>query len=270
MMVWADLHMHSAASDGQLSPTDLVRKAQAAGIELLALTDHDTLSGTEEAIRAGRTYGIQVLRGIELGASEHRYMHILGLGMSDVGTALPALCDTLQRSRNERKYRIIAFLHEKGIDISIGDVEQLAGGKVVARPHFAQVLVQQGYVSCMREAFDRYLDTAEYQKIERFKASAEECIQAIHADGGKAVLAHPYQLGMNVEKLDQVLKTLKNAGLDGLECWYSRHTHQMTEEFLALAQKYELYISAGSDFHGEMVKPDIQLHPWKLDLDWLI
>ncbi|WP_031475627.1 PHP domain-containing protein [Agathobaculum desmolans] len=269
MMAWADLHTHSAASDGQYSPADLVCKAQAAGVEVLALTDHDTLSGTEEALCAGKACGIRVVRGIELGASEHRYMHILGLGMSDGGKALPALCDRLQRSRNERKYRMITFLHEKGIDLSLEDVERLAGGRVVARPHFAQVMVQQGYVSCVREAFDRYLDTEEYQKIERFKASAEVCIQAIRADGGKAVLAHPYQLEWDTEKLDRALKTLKTAGLDGLECWYPRHTRQMTEEFLALARKYELFVSAGSDFHGERIKPDIRLQPWNVNVDWL-
>ena len=155
----ADLHTHSTASDGQYKPVDLVEKAQKAGVEVLALTDHDTIDGVEEAICAGQNLHMKVLRGVELGASEDRHMHILGLALRPDCIQLAELCRKLRESRDERKYRIVDFLQEKGISIDLKEVEELAGGNVIARPHFAQVMVRHGYVATTREAFDRYLDT---------------------------------------------------------------------------------------------------------------
>ena len=195
MTCLADLHTHTTASDGQYAPSQLAAKALAAGIQILAVTDHDTIDGAEEAVRAGETCGLTVLRGVELGAREDRHMHILGLNLGPECPVLAELCRRLRASREERKYRIAAFLREKGMDVPLEEVEALAGGGVVARPHFARVMLRHGYVSSLRDAFDRYLDTDEYQRIERWKASAAECIAAIHDAGGKAVLAHPYQLG---------------------------------------------------------------------------
>lgn len=270
MKIRVDLHTHTTASDGQYTPTQLVEKAESAGIQALAVTDHDTLDGVEEAVQAGRQLGITVLRGIELGAREHRYMHILGLGLSVDCPELSNLCQILRISRDERAQRIIRFLREKGIDLDLAEVETLAGGQVIARPHFAQVMLRHGYVASLREAFDRYLDTDEYQKIERYKAPAAECIHAIHQGGGKAVLAHPCQLGFPAEKLEHTIRILKGQGLDGLECWYPCHTTEMVQQYLELAKRYDLCVTAGSDFHGECVKPDILLRPILLDISWLV
>ncbi len=190
----ADLHTHTTASDGQYTPSQLAAKALAAGIQILAVTDHDTMDGAEEAVRAGQACGLTVLRGVELGAREDRHMHILGLNLGPECPALAELCRRLRASREERKYRIAAFLRGKGLDVPLEEVEALAGGGVVARPHFARVMLRRGYVSSLREAFDRYLDTDEYQRIERWKAGAPECIAAIHDAGGKAVLARPSDL----------------------------------------------------------------------------
>lgn len=268
-MMLVDLHTHSTASDGQYTPAELVSKAKDAGVEVLALTDHDTIAGVEEAVDAGEEVGIAVLRGVELGASEDRHMHILGLGLSEHCSCLSQLCQVLRNSRDERKYRIIDFLKEKGISIQLSEVEELAGGEVIARPHFARVLLRHGYVSSVREAFDRYLDTDEYQKIERFKADARTCIESIHRDGGKAVLAHPYQLGYSDEKLWMTLQQLKDWGLDGLECHYPRHTPEQVQTYLEIARKLQLYVSAGSDFHGEQVRPDTVLTAVPLDIHWI-
>lgn len=265
----ADLHTHSTASDGQYTPTELIEKAKAAGVEVLALTDHDTINGLDEAVAAGQAQRLTVLRGVELGASEDRHMHILGLGFRAECPQLAQLCRTLKASRDERKYRIVDFLAQKGIHIDLAEVENLAGGDVIARPHFARVMLQHGYVSSIREAFDCYLDTDEYQKIERYKASTAECIEIIHQSGGKAVLAHPYQLGFSDERLESTLQTLKDSGLDGLECYYPRHTPEMVQHYLTLAKKYNLSVSAGSDFHGEAVRPDTHLTPTPLELNWL-
>lgn len=270
MILAADLHTHTTASDGQYAPDELVKRAKEAGIECLAITDHDTIDGVEQASRAGKEQGLRVLRGVELGAKEDRHMHILGLGLRSDCTQLARLCQTLLKGRNERKYRIIHFLKEKGIEISLDEVEAVAGGQVIARPHFAQVMVSKGYVSSPREAFDCYLDTDEYQRIERFKADAETCIQAIHQGGGKAILAHPCQLRFSQKQLERTLHTLKDQGLDGLECYYPQHTPTMVAQYLALAKKYSLGITAGSDFHGEQVHPDKPLRPVRLELEWLL
>lgn len=161
----ADLHTHTTASDGQYTPSQLAAKALAAGIQILAVTDHDTMDGAEEAVRAGQACGLTVLRGVELGAREDRHMHILGLNLGPECPALAELCRRLRASREERKYRIAAFLRGKGLDVPLEEVEALAGGGVVARPHFARVMLRRGYVSSLREAFDRYLDTDEYQRM---------------------------------------------------------------------------------------------------------
>lgn len=270
MQYRVDLHTHSTASDGQYSPSELVQKAKAAGVECLALTDHDTLDGLDEAVQTGNSLGITVLRGVELGAQEDRHLHILGLGLSEAHTPLSELCRKMKASRDERKYRIIDFLAEQNVHISLDEVEAQASGQIIARPHFAQVLLNRGYVSSMQEAFDRYLDTDEYQKIERLKATAEECIHAIHSSGGHAVLAHPYQLGYDDDALDALLSQLKDTGLDGLECYYTRHTSSQIFCYLALADKYQLHITAGSDFHGENVRPDMAITPVPLELKWLL
>lgn len=270
MIQLVDLHTHSTASDGQYSPATLVDKAVAAGVSLLALTDHDTLDGVAEAVEAASSQNITVLRGVELGAKEDRHMHILGMGLGADSTALETLCQKLKAGRDERKYRIVDFLAEKGIHIDLAEVEDLAGSDLIARPHFARVMLRYGYVSSVREAFDRYLDTDEYQRIERFKADAPTCIDAIHRSGGLAVLAHPYQLGYSEEKLEETVRWLKESGLNGLECHYPRHTPEMVRTYLALAARYGLHVSAGSDFHGEQVRPDTQICPVRLETDWLL
>lgn len=267
----ADLHTHSTASDGQYSPSELVRLAKERGIEVLALTDHDTVDGTEAAVRAGETLGLRVLRGVELGAAEYENLHILGYGIAPGAPELTKLCETFKAARNERKFRILNYLREKGCGLSLDEVEALAGGDIIGRPHFAQAMVRRGYVQSSREAFDRYLDTADYhEKVKRFKAPARVCLEAIKTAGGKASFAHPYQVGLEEAALEKLVKELKESGLDAIECWYPRHTPEQTALYLGLAKKYGLHVTGGSDFHGERVKPDIQLAAWELELEWLV
>lgn len=266
----ADLHVHSTASDGQYSPAQLVRLAEERGIEVLALTDHDTLDGLREAGEAGRACGLRVVRGVELSAREHKNLHILGYGFREEADGLERLCAELRAGRAERKYRIAAFLREKGAEISLEEVEALAGGEVIGRPHFARAMVRRGYVGSTKEAFDRYLDTEEYQRIERVKPEAAVCVERIKAAGGRAALAHPYQLGYADEALEELVGGLRERGLDAIECYYPRHTPEQQAFYLRLAGKYNLYVTGGSDFHGEAVKPDIQLTPWELELGWLL
>ncbi len=263
-----DLHTHSTASDGQYTPSQLVRLAAARGLEALALTDHDTLDGLEEAVEAGAHAGLLVLRGVELGAKEYRSLHILGYGFTPGAPGLEALCARMREGRDERKYRILDFLREKGLGITLAEVEEIAGGAIIARPHFAQALVRGGYTATVKEAFDRYLDTDEYQRIERVKPDARTCIETIRAAGGKASLAHPYQLNLEEESLDALVKQLAGYGLSAIECYYPRHRPEQQAFYLHLAEKYGLYVSGGSDFHGERVKPDISLSALDLDISW--
>lgn len=266
----ADLHTHSTASDGQYRPAELVRLAHDKGVQVLALTDHDTVAGVPEATRAGKEIGVRVIPGVELGAKEYRNLHILGYGYTDAPCPLTQLCEKLRIGRDERKYRILDFLKEKGVDLSLQEVEEAAGGNVIARPHFAQVMVKRGYVATTREAFDRYLDTSEYSRIERIKASAQECIAAIKESGGKVSLAHPYQIGLDDEALEALLRTLIDDGLDAIECYHSGHSPEQIAFYLSLAKRYGLHVTGGSDFHGECVKPDIRITGLPLDVDWLL
>ena len=211
-----------------------------------------------------------MIRGVELSAKEHHSFHILGYGFRDGDTELAKLCEKLRAGRDDRKYKIIDFLREKGVDIDLIEVEELAGGEVIARPHFARVLVKLGYVSTNREAFDRYLDTDEFrQKVKRFKADSRTCLEAIKSAGGKVSLAHPYQMGLPDEELEALVVRLKNWGLDAIECYYPKYTRSQQAFYLRLAEKYQLHRTGGSDFHGEKVKPDVQLAKWPLELEWL-
>lgn len=264
----ADLHTHSTASDGQYTPTELVGLARERGIQLLALTDHDTVDGLGEALRAGEALGVRVLRGVELGAAEYSHLHILGYGFEPA--VLAPLCRKLKAGRDERKYRILDFLASHGLSLTLEEVEAIAGGDIIARPHFAQAMVRRGYVKTNREAFDRYLDTEEFrQKVKRFKADAKTCIETIRTAGGHASLAHPYQIGLEDGPLEDLVKQLAGCGLEAIECYYPRHTSAQEAFYLRLAERYGLHVTGGSDFHGERVKPDISLAALELESDWL-
>lgn len=265
-----DLHTHSTASDGQYAPAELVRLAKDRGIQVLALTDHDSLEGLAEALDAGRALGLPVLRGVELGAKEYRNLHILGYGFSAAAPVLGELCAQMKRGRDERKFRIVDYLREKGVPVTLEEVEEIAGGDIIARPHFAQAMVRRGYVQSNREAFDRYLDTEDYARIERVKPDARTCVEAIHAAGGRVSLAHPYQVGLEDAALEALVKELAGYGLDAVECFYPKHTEAQTALYLKLAEKYRLRVTGGSDFHGERVKPDVRLVAWDLDPAWLL
>lgn len=270
MSVLADLHMHSTASDGQYTPAELAGLARARGLEAVALTDHDTLDGLDEAVKAGEALGLRVIRGVELSADDYLNLHILGYGFPPDAPGLLEMTAGMKAGRDGRKYRIARFLHEHGVDIPLSEVDEAARGGVIGRPHFAQVMLRHGIVATRREAFDRYLDTPEFQEMEKgTKPSAETCVKTIKAAGGKVSLAHPYQIVLGGGRLEDLVRRLAGYGLDAIECHYPQHTPEQTAEYLGLAGKYGLHITGGSDFHGEKNKPDNPLTPWDLDLDWL-
>lgn len=269
MVYKADLHTHSTASDGQYSPVELAELVKKRGTEVWALTDHDNVDGVEKAKATGEALGLRVIQGVELSADDYLNLHILGYGFSIA--ELGPWMESKKKGRNERKYRIWNFLRSKGVEIPLDEVDKEAAGGAVGRPHFARVMLRHGIAATWKEAFDCYLDTPEFQEIEKgTKPSAEECVTRIKAAGGKAVLAHPYQIVLNGETLDELIRRLQGYGLDAVECYYPLHTPEQTAEYLRLAAKHSLYVTGGSDFHGEKHKPDNPLAAWELNLDWLI
>lgn len=259
---YVDLHIHSTASDGQYTPTQLIHMAKKIGLSTLSITDHDTIAGLDEAKIAAYELGVQMIPGIEL---DSKYpgiegnFHILGYGIDRTCTILRDFCNDLSKRRKERAYRIFSYLEKKGVCPSYQRVYTLAKNSVIGRPHFARAMVEEGFVSTTRQAFEQYLDTPEFQKIDRIKPHPREAIQMIIQSSGIAVLAHPSQLKLNSHSLESLLKELKGYGLGGIECYYSTHTPEQTQYYLSLAQKLELYVTGGSDFHGQKIKLDICL-----------
>lgn len=257
-----DLHTHSTASDGQYTPSELAALADQAGVGVLALTDHDTTAGLQEAAQAAQNMGIRFINGIEL---DTKYpglggrFHILGYGINPLHPVLQSCCTGYAEQRRARAERILNYLAEKGMPLSFERIEALAKGGVIGRPHFARAMMEQGYISSIEEAFEKYLDTPEFQAIDRPKPHPKEAIKMITQAGGLAVLAHPYQIKRGRLDLKTLLTELKSYGLSGIECYYSTHTPQQTQTLLALAEELHLAVSGGSDFHGEAVKPEVCL-----------
>lgn len=242
-----DLHLHSNKSDGRLSPTELLRLAHQGGITRMALTDHDTTAGVEEAIEVGRTLGIDVIPGVELGTdSRSGDLHMLGLFLDHADAAFQQTMARFRDGRIARVHKIVANLAEVGVVISVERVFEIAGEASVGRPHVAQALLEAGYIKAMPEAFERWLAYGGPGDVPRDKLSPEEAIGLIHAVGGLAVVAHPYE-GRNV--LEQ-LPGLAAAGLDGVETYYPGYGPDRVAELLGLCDQLGILPTGGSDFHG--------------------
>ncbi len=254
-----DLHTHSTASDGSLTPTELVNAAKAAGLVALGLTDHDTTAGLAEASSAGEAAGLEVVLGCELSATtDTARMHLLGLWLPSKPSALEAAMTALNEHRHERNHIIIAKLRELGLDIDYPAVRDFAGEGSVGRPHIAALLLQRGQVRSMEEAFERYLGSRGKAYAPKRVLSAQEAIDLLKSEGATVILAHPYQCGLGGSELEAEVLRLKGLGLDGLEAYYNDHTPSRTAAMLHLAKRLDLLVSGGSDFHGA-AKPDIRL-----------
>ena len=233
-----------------------MRSAKKKGISLLSLTDHDTLDGWEELKASCEKYSIRPLSGIELSAKYDRTVHILGFRISD----FEAVNEVLRWVRSRRAARnevIISKLSESGLLISMEDVSKYAGG-VVARPHFARALVALGYAQDYNDAFTKYLARGAAAYAPRDGLSPADCVAVIRKAGGLPVLAHPSLTGLDNKGLGELILSLKTHGLWGLECISSHCSSEKTFEYLALAEKYSLFPTAGSDFHGS-VRPAVSL-----------
>ncbi len=254
-----DLHTHSTASDGSYTPSALVSRALDAGLSVLALTDHDSVSGNTEAAAAASVAGIGFLCGVELDIDwKPGECHLLGLGLSSSHPELAERLEALNRDRTNRNREIAAKMREAGIDIDIERVEALAAGGTVGRPHFAQFLAETKVVKNRQQAFDRYLAKDRPFYIERNSISLDEGISAIRASGGLPVLAHPLSLYVSWGRMAEVLAGFRDRGLAGIEAWHPGARIADCERLEKLARELGLFVTAGSDFHGE-ARPDRRL-----------
>lgn len=249
-MTLIDMHVHSVYSDGNCTVEQLARRAKRLGLSLLALTDHDTTEGLNPFLSACEKYGVPALTGLELAADEDFTLHILGYRIDPDDAGLALKLAELRRRRGVRNAAICEKLQRLGMDISVEEVEAEANGEVVARPHIAAVLRKKGYVETMRKAFEKYIGLGRPAYVSRELMSAEDCIAAIKNAGGLAVMAHPYQAGLDSEELGELAGRLKDAGLWGIEAVYAGYSSEQTFELMKIAGKYSLYPTAGSDFHS--------------------
>lgn len=241
-----DLHTHTTASDGLLSPAELVRLALAKGLTAVGITDHDTVAGLEEAINTGYTQGIIVIPGVELSTEwDEREIHILGYNIDWQNESLLSFLETMRQARRQRNLRMIVRLQELGYDISMAEVEQKTSGEAVGRPHIAEVLVQKGYAPSIESAFNTLLKRGKAAYVPRAKILPSRAIKLILAAQGVPVLAHP-----GLSQADGLIPYLVDNGLQGIEAYYPQHDAFATSHYLELAARYNLVVTGGSDFHG--------------------
>jgi 3',5'-nucleoside bisphosphate phosphatase len=247
-----DLHTHSTASDGLLSPPELVRLAKEKGVEVLALTDHDTMSGVAPAAAEAERLGVEFIPGVELsvdypGANE---FHMLGYFLDPAHPELAARLGELREGRGDRNGLILARLAGLGMTVTMEEVLRHAKGDSVGRPAIAQVMVDKGYVATFEEAFDRYLGAGRPAYAERERLSPEDAIALIRRAGGVAVVAHPHFLALTDPALENLLAALAAAGLTGVEVHYFSHSAGETVAYANMAARHGLVATGGSDYHG--------------------
>lgn len=261
----ADLHCHTTASDGLLTPAELVHLAAEKGLKGIAVTDHDTIQGWQEAESAGVNYQIKILKGIELSTEWNgKEVHLLGYELDGSSGYLNDKLKGLRKAREQRMLEIIARLAALNIQISFEEVLNRAQGESIGRPHIAQVLMQQGYVSSIKEAFAQYIGLGAPAYVPRYKLTPEDGIAIIRKANGVAVLAHPGLQGLEGGIPDWV-----KAGLQGIEVYHSEHNPEHEIKYLAIAQKYNLLVTGGSDFHGDLHKPGVELGRWGVSINVL-
>ena len=242
-----DLHMHSTASDGVYSPAEVVQIALTNNMDVIALTDHDTGNGLAEAQHAAALTQLEVLSGCELSSEDKNGdRHILGYLYNLNNVPLQQMFTELREARVNRADRIVEKLHGLGVDVSLDRVYALAGSGSVGRPHVARAMFEQGIVGSLQEAFDKYLYDDGPAYVPHARLTPEGAIKLLHAAGGVAVLAHP---GRYKDPYGPIIESLVPLGLDGIEVYYPDHTPTVIKDLRAIAQRHNLLITVGSDFH---------------------
>jgi predicted metal-dependent phosphoesterase TrpH len=245
-MKFADLHLHTQFSDGTFTPEELAGHGARLGFAALALTDHDSVEGCARMAAACAAAGIEFIPGAELTAEHNNTeLHVLGYFLDTHNQKLLAEIAKFQAVRQNRIREMVARINELGVPLEAGSVFALANCKSPGRPHVARALVKAGLVSSLDEAFERFLKKGRPAWVPKAKVSALEGVDLIHQAGGLAVMAHP---GLN--RTDEVIPALVDAGLDGIECFHTKHSTATSKRYLEIAEKYHLLVTGGSDCHG--------------------
>lgn len=259
-----DLHVHTTASDGQYSPTDIIGKAAEKNIKIIAITDHDTVSGLEEGKIAAKKAEITLVPGIELNIQGaplniNGEFHLLGLGLKQISSSLTDLIEEIINNRLERNQEIIKKIQADGFDLTLEEMEADFPNTVLGRPHFAAELVKKKIVKTRQAAFDKYLAKGRPWYVTRIGADLDDAIEAIKDSGGVPVIAHPMSLYLSWGKLPDALQDFYKRGVQGLEAFHpgARVTECLRLE--ELGRKIGYFITAGSDFHGEKIRSDRRL-----------
>ena len=260
-----DLHTHSAASDGSFTPSALMEEAAKRSVTAIALTDHDTAAGLEEAEKAAKAHSIRFIRGIELEISwnSHGDFHLLGLGLKQLSPSFIKAVEGIAGRREERNLEMVERMKKAGIDVSYDDIKALTGSSgyshgnknSIGRPHFASFLVNRKIVKNREQAFLRYLGKGKPFFIPKTGLEYVKAVEIIKESGGITVLAHPMSLYTGWGRLPALVKGLKDSGLDGIEAWHPVAKVSSCHRLEEMGKKLELIITAGSDFHGES-RPD--------------
>jgi predicted metal-dependent phosphoesterase TrpH len=270
--VGIDLHIHTTASDGTFTPSQIVAHAIKLKLKAIAITDHDTLAGSSEALKGGIPAALEFLTGVEISAApppiyhQAGSFHLLGYGIHSADSKLNQTLEVLQLARKNRNPTIINRLNELGISISLDEVREEAGDVQLGRPHIAQILIRKGVVSSIDEAFDQFLGTDKPAYVDKYRVQCSKAIGAILGAGGIPVLAHPGLLKYESEtQLDDLIDQLKQVGIQGVEVYYPGHSADQTRLFAELARRHDLLLTGGTDFHGS-IHPDIEMGSGKGNL----
>lgn len=245
-MKFADLHLHTSFSDGTWTPEELVLQAQKSGLSCIAVTDHDTVEGCARAAAACAAVKMEFVPGAELTAEhEDTELHVLGYFLDIANEKLLSEIAKFQLVRQRRIHEMVARVNEMGVPLQAESVFALANCKSPGRPHVARAMAKAGFVKNLDEAFERFLKKGRPAWVPKSKISALEAVELVHQAGGLAVMAHP---GLN--RTDSIIPALVAAGLDGIECFHTKHSTAMSERYLEIADKYNLLVTGGSDCHG--------------------
>jgi len=241
-----DLHLHSTASDGSLPPEEVVALAETAGVRVMSLTDHDSLQGIPAAQERAERTGIRLLPGVELSVSEEGIdVHLLAYGFDPSDPTLGAAIDGYRDARRDRARKILTRLKGLGIRISLDEVEEIAAGGAIGRPHVAEALLRNGHIDTFNEAFQRFLGHHAPAYVPKQTVSLEAAAGIVREAGGVTVLAHPGTLNR-----DHLIPGWARRGLDGIEVWHSKHEGSDIARYKGFAQLHGLLMTGGSDFHG--------------------
>jgi len=251
---YIDLHTHTAFSDGTYTPSELIVEAKKRNLAAIAITDHDCISGIDEAINTGSLLDIEVISGIELAAyypfPQETEIHIVGLFIDHKNPTFIAKINELMKERNQRNMKMAKKLTSLGFPITYDDLMEEAGAGSCSRAHYAKLMLKKGYVQTKKEAFQKYIGIGKPGFIPRSLPSPKECIDLILNSGGCAILAHPTLYNMDFKEINSMAKDLKEQGLTGIETMYSTFTTLQEKKITQISKELKLLPSGGSDFHG--------------------